>query len=289
MFENNATQFLRALQTPEAIFELVVIWVVVLLLYRFLRGTRGAGILRGLAVVLILLTAGLVIAGDTLERLNFLYSKFIGLLAMLLIVVFQPELRQGMTRLSELVARRAPQTDALLDQISVAVEFLSRSQFGALIVIERSVHLGGLVEGGVRLDAEISARLLQSIFYPNNPLHDLAVVLRGERVLAANVQLPLADIGVVPAELGSRHRAAVGITVEADCLVVIVSEENGAIRIAERGRLCAPIPRDQFRSRLAERLAASLATNRPEPDDSTDAAQNDAQPESTTTPKREVA
>ncbi len=244
--------------TPEAIFEVAVIWAAVYMLYRFLRGTRGAGILRGLGVLLVLLTVGLVIAGDTLERLNFIYGKFIGLLAMLLIVVFQPELRQGMTRLSELVVRRAPQTGLLIDEISAAVEFLSRSQFGAIIVIERTVHLGGLVEGGVRLDAEISARLLQSIFYPNNPLHDLAVVLRGERVLAANVQLPLADIGVVAAELGSRHRASVGITMETDSLVVIVSEENGAIRFAERGRLSSPIPRDQFRRQLAERLNAPV-------------------------------
>ena len=239
--------FPRNYNLIEVGFELAIIWLFVYVVYRFLESTRGAGMLRGLAIVAILLTVFIKFVGEatgSLERLRFIYEGLLSVLTTLLIVVFQPELRQAMIRLGEVV-----------DEVDEAVQFLSKNQFGALIVLERSIGLGPMAEGGVRLDAMVSSRLLQSIFYPNNPLHDLAVVIRADRVVAANVQLPLADVGMVPAELGSRHRAAVGVTVESDCLAVVVSEERGTIRLAERGRLSAPVARDQFRRELATRVA----------------------------------
>jgi len=239
-------------------FEVAVIGLFVYVIYRFLETTRGSGVLRGMAIVAILLTVSIKFVGDATEslaRLRFIYERLLSILTMLLIVVFQPELRQAMVRIGEVVSRRQARRSDVVDEIDAAVQFLSRSQFGAIIVIERSMGLGSLVEGGVRLDAIVSSRLLQSIFYPNNPLHDLAVVIRADRVMAANVQLPLADVGVVPGELGSRHRAAVGVTVESDCLAVVVSEERGTIRTAERGKLSAPIPRERFGQLLASTLA----------------------------------
>jgi diadenylate cyclase len=118
------------------------------------------------------------------------------------------------------------------------------------------VGLEGLVEGGTRLGAELSARLLQTIFYPSTPLHDLAVIIRGRVVYAASVQLPLAEPAEMPdPTLGSRHRAAVGLTKECDALVVVVSEESGKIRLAERGRLSPQMTSDQFRTELHARLS----------------------------------
>lgn len=242
----------------EVAFELAIIWLFVYIIFRFLESTRGSGVLRGMAIVAILLTVLIKFVGeatDSLTRLTFIYEGLLTVLTTLLIVVFQPELRQAMVRLGEVVSRRQVRRDDVIDEIDAAVQFLSRSQFGALIVIERSMGLGALAEGGVRLDAKVSSRLLQSIFYPNNPLHDLAVVIRADRVLAANVQLPMADVGMVPSDLGSRHRAAVGVTIESDCLVVVVSEERGTIRIAERGRLSAPVPRERFGQTLGSRLS----------------------------------
>ena len=182
-----------------------------------------------------------------------------GLAAILLIVVFQPELRQFMIRLGHAGFLRgsATQVNRVADAVSEAVELLSKSQFGALIAIERSVGLSGLFEGGERLDALVGGRLLGSIFWPNSPLHDLGVVIRGDRIIAANVQFPLAEEGSVPRHHGSRHRAAVGVTLESDCVAVVVSEETGSIALVEQGIVEADIPRERFRELLRARLEGS--------------------------------
>ena len=249
-------QLIQSYELYQVAIELAVIWFCVYVAFRFLRGTRGAGVIKGFVVLLVLLT--LLMGSDAFGRLNFFYDKFLGLLAIVLIVVFQPELRQAMIRLgrARLFRVSTSQMTQITDAVAEAVDSLSKCQFGALIAIERSVQLGGLVDDGVRLDAEVSARLLEAIFWPNNPLHDLGVVIRGNRIVAASVQFPLVEEGMVPQEFGSRHRAAVGMTVDSDCLVVVVSEETGAISIAEHGTVDADIPRDQIRARLAERLSA---------------------------------
>ncbi len=249
-------QLIQSYELYQVAIELAVIWFCVYVAFRFLRGTRGAGVIKGFVVLLVLLT--LLMGSDAFGRLNFFYDKFLGLLAIVLIVVFQPELRQAMIRLgrARLFRVSTSQMTQITDAVAEAVDSLSKCQFGALIAIERSVQLGGLVDDGVRLDAEVSARLLEAIFWPNNPLHDLGVVIRGNRIVAASVQFPLVEEGMVPQEFGSRHRAAVGMTVDSDCLVVVVSEETGAISIAEHGTVDPDIPRDQIRARLAERLSA---------------------------------
>jgi diadenylate cyclase len=135
--------------------------------------------------------------------------------------------------------------------------YLAKAKFGAIVVIERQHGLKGLVEGGTEVDARLNRRLLQTIFFPGSALHDLAVVIRGEKIAAAGVQLPMADPGDMPdPSLGARHRAAVGLTRESDALVVVVSEETGAIRIAERGRLSSPMTGDELTEALASRLRA---------------------------------
>jgi diadenylate cyclase len=203
-------------------------------------------------------------ASDAFARLNFIYDKFLTVVAILLIVVFQPELRQAMIRIGRAWSFRAAkgQMQGLIDAASEAVLFLSKSQFGALIAIERSTRLGGLIEAGTRINAEVSARLLESIFWPNSPLHDLGVIIRGNQILAASVQFPLAEDGVLGHEFGSRHRAAAGLSLESDCVVIVVSEENGAISIAEHGRLEHDIPREAFRAALAHRLATKVASEK---------------------------
>jgi diadenylate cyclase len=252
-------QFFRSYQWYEVLLELAVIWICVYFIFRFLRGTRGAGVIKGLTLLLVALTLAIWLLGrvsDAFGRINFIYERFFGLLAILLIVVFQPELRQAMIRLGQTSWLRSDRRDTskVVSSVSEAVQFLSKSQFGALIAIERNVRLGGLIEGGQPLDAEVSSRLLQSIFWPNSPLHDLGVVIRGDRILAAGVQFPLVEEGTLPPNLGSRHRAAAGLTTESDAIVVIVSEETGAVSIAERGRIEYDIPREQLHEILAQRL-----------------------------------
>lgn len=255
-------RFFHSYEPLEIVIEIGVIWVCVYLVFRFLRGTRGAGIIKGFALLLVLVTLIIKVLGEgtgTLARLNFIYDRFLGLLAILLIVVFQPELRQFMVRLGQarLFRGSSSQLQRVVDAVSAAAGFLSRNQFGGLIAIERSVGLGGLLEGGERLDAEVSARLLSSIFWPNSPLHDLGVVIRGDRILAANVQFPLAEEGSVPSQHGSRHRAAVGITLESDCVAVVVSEETGTIAVVERGVVELDVPPSRLRDVLMDRLTGS--------------------------------
>lgn len=267
MFGNPA-QLIRSYEWYEVLIEMAVIWVCVYAVFRFLRGTRGAGVIKGFAILFVLLTLIIRVLSQgtgTFARLNFIYERFLGLLAIVLIVVFQPELRQALIRLSQARHFRAApaQGREVIEAISEAVRFLSKSQFGALIAVERTVKLGGLVEGGQALDARLSARLLESIFWPNSPLHDLGVVVRGTRIVAAGVQFPLAEEGLLPATTGSRHRAAVGLTMESDCVVVIVSEESGAISVAEQGQIEYDIPRERIEAALHRRLAGHLPAGVP--------------------------
>jgi diadenylate cyclase len=259
----NPIQLIRSYDPLQVIIELAVIWIGVYAVFRFLRGTRGAGVIKGVAIVFVVLTLLVRVLGqgtDTFARLDYIYARFLQLLAIVLIVIFQPELRQAMIRLSQtrhFRAARGTRAREVIEAVSEAVEFLSKNQFGALIAIERSVKLGGLVEGGQILDAKVSARLLESIFWPNSPLHDLGVVIRDDRVVAAGVQFPLAEEGLLPPRTGSRHRAAAGLTMESDCLVVIVSEETGAISLAEAGQIDFNIPRDQIEAVLLRRMASA--------------------------------
>jgi diadenylate cyclase len=257
----------------EVVLEIGVIWIGIWMVIRFLRNTRGAGAIKGFALVVGLLALGVRVLGnvgsgtgaDAFGRLRFLADQVLILLAFALVVVFQPEIRQAMSRLGQtrLFGRTQGQAGTVAEEIAEAVDFLSRSRFGALIVVERSVPLGTLTAGGTELDAKISASLLQSIFWPNNPLHDLATVIRGGRVWCAGMQLPLAEEGSVPSHLGARHRAGLGATVDTDCVVVIVSEETGSIRIASRGSLSGPIARDAVKDRLLAYLESDAGDGSP--------------------------
>ena len=258
----------------ELVIELSLIWIVIWTILRFLRRSSGAGVIRGFAVLVIVFAVVLRLTedgSDTLARIRFLSDRVVSLVAIMLVVVFQPELRQAMISLGQAkLFRRGPSSrNAVVDAVADAVDFLAKSQFGAIIVFERSLGLQSLMRNSVPIDANVDPRLLQAIFYPNNPLHDLAVVVREDRIVAAKVQLPLAPSGLVPSQLGSRHRAAVGVTLDSDCVVVVVSEENGRVRIAEDGELSPPIPRENLAAELVDRLGISELA---EPEGSTEEA-----------------
>lgn len=239
--------------------ELLLIGLVVWVVARFVRGTRAAGALKGIFLILLLATlvARVFGGGDTFQRLAFLYDRFLAIVAVGLLIIFQPELRRALIRLGEtgFLSRSSPHVTRAVDAIADAAAYLSKSRFGAILVIQRKTNLEGIVEGGTVLDAALSSALIKSIFFPGAALHDLAVVIRGNVIHAAGVQLPLADPGDMPeASLGSRHRAALGLTKESDALVTIVSEETGHIRIAEYGKLSEPIAREDLAEELLKRL-----------------------------------
>ncbi len=258
---------LLSIDVLELLIELAIIWIVVYGTVKFLRGTRGAGVVKGFAILLaaFVLLQLLGLGTERFARLNFIVNYFVGIVAVLLIVIFQPELRQATMRLGQARLLRTSRTAhdaARAEAIADAVAYLSKHRFGAIIAIERNVRLGSLIEGGQPLDARLNAPLLESIFWPNSPLHDLGVVIRGDRVLAAGVQFPLAEEGTLPTRYGSRHRAAVGLSAESDCLVVVVSEETGIVSIADAGRLESPIDVNH----VAESLQRHLHDQSPQAD-----------------------
>jgi len=242
----------------QVLVELILIWVVVYAAFRFLRGTRGARLIKGVALVLILTTLGIKVLAseDAFARLNFLYDNFLGFVALGLVIVFQPELRRALVRLGEarIFLGTGLRRARVVEEVVTAAEYMGRHKVGAIIVIERQVGLDGLVAGGTRLDATVTHELLKTIFWPGSALHDMAVVIRGDRIIAAGVQLPLAEAEQFSAELGSRHRAAYGLSMEADSLVVVVSEETGTISLAERGRLIRNLSTDGLRTQLVRGL-----------------------------------
>jgi len=245
--------------------ELSLVWIASYMVLRFLDRTRGAGSFRGTLIVvvaLVLLVRPLASLGDELARLRLIVDALLAALLISMLVVFGPELRQGLVRLGEslLPSRTRVRTDA--ESIASAVRTLSRAHIGAIIVIERGDSLGDLTRSGVQLDARLEPRLLESLFWPNSPLHDLAVVVHGNRIVAASVELPLAGGEVDATAHGARHRAAVGVTLDTDALVVVVSEETGLIRLAERGSLGDPIDRERVGEALTRRLGGASRTQR---------------------------
>jgi diadenylate cyclase len=257
------SQLLLRLRTYDwwvILIEMAVIWSIVYLIVRFLRGTRGAGVLKGLAFVLtiVVFATSLMRGGEIFARLNVLFEDFLAPVAILAVfLIFQPELRRALTRLGE--ARLFGGTQQLrrarvIEELLGAVEYLSKNKIGALIVIERQVGLGGIIEAGIRLDAEVSRELLSTLFWPGSALHDLGVVIRGDQIIAAGVQFPLAEGEGISQELGSRHRSAIGLSQEADGLVLVVSEETGIISVAEHGALTRGLDIESLRTVLVRAL-----------------------------------
>ena len=238
--------------------ELLLIGMVVFWVVRFLRGTRGARMLKGVAVVLISLYLIVRLLGGKfgLERVDFLYGKFLLFASFATVVVFQPELRRALMRLGEtrLFRTWSQEIDQEIEALVEAATFLSRRKIGALIAIERDVGLGGIAENGTPMNAEVSAPLLETIFFPNTPLHDLGVIIAQGKIAYAGVQFPLAESGDLERELGSRHRAAVGMSQESDAVVLVVSEETGDVSIAERGQLIRKLTPEGLRGLLSELL-----------------------------------
>jgi diadenylate cyclase len=258
---SNITNFYHtvvAIGWSRVVLELLVIGTVVFWCIRFLQGTRGARMLKGIAFVLITLYLLVTVAGNYfgLDRLVFLYEKFLLFASFALAVVFQPELRRALMRLGETRFFRGF-TEEITQDIEHIVEsatFLSRRKIGGLVAIEREVGLGGIAESGTRINADLSADLLSTIFWPNSPLHDLGVVVSQGRIAYAGVQFPLAESGELERELGSRHRAAVGMSQESDAIVVVVSEETGDISVAEGGKLFRKLTPEGLRGLLHDLL-----------------------------------
>jgi diadenylate cyclase len=247
--------------TTRDIVEIAILAVILFLILRFLGKTRGAGLVRGLGLIVVglFLVAQVVIASFELKVLGRVLDYLLTTGTLGLLVIFQPELRRGLMLLGRSrMLRYFVQTDEypIADKLADAALSMSRECVGALIVIEREMTLSQLVETGLRLDADVSAGLLRSIFCKRSPLHDGAVILTGGRLAAASCQLPLGQ----PPEnaslhMGMRHRSALSVSEDFDAVVLVVSEETGRISLAVSGKLEA-VPRENLPARLASLLSA---------------------------------
>lgn len=265
------TKYLQHVETYSPIVvtvEWLLIGTVVWWVTRFLRGTRGARLVKGMA----LLMAGLYIVismlprnlGDTYlgwDRLQFLYGKFLFFAFVAAMVAFQPEIRRALIQLGQtrFFRGRLSEVQPIVDALVESAGYLSRNKIGALIAVERSVGLAALMETGTPVDAEVSASLLNSIFYPGSALHDMGVIISDRRLAAAGCQFPLAESEDVDPSLGSRHRAALGLAQESDAVVLVVSEETGRVSLANEGQLYIGLELDHLREMLFGLLATHKA------------------------------
>jgi diadenylate cyclase len=239
-----------------SVVTVIDVLLVAAIIYEFLtviRGTRAALMLIGVTA----LALGFYFARiGELTTLNWLISRILPYTVFALIVVFQAELRQALSRLGRKLTFRstlASEGDAY-DDIVLAANLFSQNQTGALIVIEREVGLRTYIESGVPLDARLSYDLFATIFRPSAPLHDGAVIVQRDRIAAAACFLPLSMNPVLSTQLGTRHRAAIGITEETDGIAVVVSEETGAISLAASGNIERDLTVEELRARLSTHL-----------------------------------
>jgi diadenylate cyclase len=235
--------------------ELLLIGLVVYWVVDFLEGTRGERLFRGVIFVVIasVLLLNLVAERLHLERLEHLYNYFLVFVLVVAVAAFQPEIRRALIRIAQprILAGPSQKLSRTVEEIVNAVLDMSATRTGAIIVIERKVALGEFIETGVRVDAKVTAELLKTIFYTGTALHDMAVIIRGDRIVAAKVQLPLAEAGGgAGEELGSRHRAAIGISSGSDASVIVVSEETGIISVGDNGRLMRKVDESSLRMHL---------------------------------------
>ncbi len=235
------------------IFDITIVTFIIYYIFRVIKGTRAGQIFRGILFLLLLLVISKVF---NMVILDFILTNFMTYGVLLLIVVFQPELRNVFEKLgrSKLVDVFDMDDNVLvkhsISEIVKAVEIMSLKKIGALIVLQRDSNISEILKEGINLSAKVSAELIQNIFMPRTPLHDGAIVVDKTKILAAKCILPLASEVSVPKNLGTRHRAAVGITEISDALVIVVSEETGIISLAENGKLTRELSGDKLKELL---------------------------------------
>ena len=265
LYEQNFLTYLKNLYLyPIKLISLVIDLVIVCFLaykvFHMLKNTRAWQLLKG---IIFLVLATFISKFLNLYILNYILSSVMTYGVFLLIVVFQPELRRGLEQIGstnrfsrlfgidkDLEAKKKEN----IYRIAIAATELSKTKTGALIVIERDIRIQDIIATGIPMDAEISPQLLVNIFVPNTPLHDGAVVISENKIAAASCMLPLSDDKDIARELGTRHRAAIGISKESDAIVVVVSEETGKMSIAKDGTLIADVREDVLKKILIKNL-----------------------------------
>ncbi len=250
-------QLSDAFELPDALgwIEIFVLAAMFYYIFHLFKGTRGAAVLTGLIIVYGALFT--VTTLSHLDTLNWLLSKLMLYVSIAFVVIFQPEIRRVLAKLGRQSMWRSNGISSqknLVEPIVQAVQILSKRKIGALIAIEREIGTRALQDTGTKINSSVSSELLATIFFPHTPLHDGGVIISGERICAAGCLFPLSQKIELSKTLGTRHRAAIGITEETDAIVVVISEETGAISVAYNGRLRRGLEEERLRRVLSSML-----------------------------------
>jgi diadenylate cyclase len=245
--------------------EILLLAACIYQIYRTFRATRGAQILVGLITILVFLT--LVSALFKFEVIQWIITRAAAVLAFALIVIFQPELRNGLARLgsNRLFSFYSKRQLDFLERFADAVIHLSKKRIGALFAIQRDISLKEQLDTGVMLDARFSPELAMAVFHPKAPLHDGGMIIADDRVAGAACVFPVTEREMQDRSTGLRHRAAIGLTERTDAVAIVVSEETGGISICENGVLMRNLNEKIFREKLAEIFFSSTPSHEPEP------------------------
>lgn len=244
-----------------SVIDIVIVAYLIYRMYKLIIETRAELLLRGIVLILLLIPISYIF---NLTMVYTIISKTITIGVLTLVIIFQPEIRRMLEHIgrSAFSDRRVLRdTDILtkvVNEIVAAMDNLSKTKTGALIVIEQDTGLGDISESGVRIDALVSTSLLENIFVPNTPLHDGATIIRGDRIMSSGCVLPLTTNKDISKKLGTRHRAALGLSEVSDSLVLIVSEETGTISLALNGKLVRNYDRERLQKILVKILTSKI-------------------------------
>ncbi|MCP9329803.1 diadenylate cyclase CdaA [Liquorilactobacillus satsumensis] len=243
--------------------DILVVWYVIYKLMMLLRGTKAVQLFRGVIIIVLIKFVSWFF---DLQTVSWITNQIINWGFIAIIIIFQPEIRRGLEHLgrgSLFVHNKKQNEDELrmIKALDQAIQYMSKRRIGALITIQRETGLEDYIETGIGIDAEITGALLINIFIPNTPLHDGAVIIKNNKIAVAAAYLPLSESNLIPKALGTRHRAAVGISEVTDALTIVVSEETGGVTVTENNELLRDLTREDYLKLLKKELIAP-ATNK---------------------------
>ena len=237
--------------------DVLIIWYLVYRLIMLIRGTKVVQLAKGIVFIFIIR----IIAGFLqLHAVTYIVDQIVSWAVVGIIVIFQPEIRRGLEHLGRMPMFSGHENSEhdksvrLVKELDKAIQYMSKRRIGALITIQQETGLDDYIETGIKLDADVTGELLINIFIPNTPLHDGAVIINKNRIAVAAAYLPLSDSSMIPKRLGTRHRAAVGISEVTDAITIVVSEETGGVTITRNGRFLLDLTRDEYMKYLNSEL-----------------------------------
>lgn len=230
------------------VIDILAVWFLIYKVIMLLRGTKAVQLFNGILIIIAIKAISYVL---NLHALSYIVDQAINWSVVVLVVIFQPEIRRALERLgrNQIFATGHKENDDanhLIEGLDKAIQYMSKRRIGALITIQMNTGLEDYIETGIPLDADVSGELLINIFIPNTPLHDGAVIIRDNKIAVAAAYLPLSESNMIPKELGTRHRAAVGISEVTDALTLVVSEETGAVTITKNSQLMHNLSREDY-------------------------------------------